>query len=95
MKTWEATQPPEIVVKPKGNSMTQQFYAENMLPHHIKHIKQLKTRYKQEILFQEDNNGSHRTRSTKHVAREAKNDADISTLLHPPQSPDFNPIEAV
>jgi transposase len=95
LQAWEARQPPKVDIKPKGNSMTQHFYTEHVLPQHIKHIKRLEARYSRQIHFQEDNDPSHGTRSTKNVARQLKDASQITTLIHPAQSPDFNPIEAI
>jgi hypothetical protein len=36
---WEATLPHEVDIKPKGNSMTQQYYTERLLPIYIKAIE--------------------------------------------------------
>lgn len=95
VKEWEAYLPPQIDIRPKGNSMTQAFYTENVLKHHIDHIKKLEARYSHDIYFQEDNDNSHGTRSIQNVARSAKDSSRITTLIHPPQSPDLNPIEAI
>jgi replicative DNA helicase len=46
-------------------------------------------------MLQEDNDSSHGTRSRDNVARRYKDINWIDTLLHPAQSPDLNPIEAV
>jgi hypothetical protein len=48
---WESTLPPEIDVKPKGNSITQQFYKDSILPHHIRHVKELEAKYGRIIHF--------------------------------------------
>ncbi len=95
VREWEASQPPQVDIKPKGNSMTQKFYTENVLPHHIKHIHELEARYKHTIYFQEDNDGSHGTRSAVNIARQLKEAAHITSIPHPPQSPDLNPIEPI
>ena len=44
---------PKKDIPPKGNSMTQKFYTENVLPHHIQHIKKLEAKYNHVIYFQE------------------------------------------
>ena len=82
-------------IKPKGNSMTQKFYTETVLPHHIEHIKWLEAKYKRKFWFQEDNDPSHGTRSKNNVAARAKRASDLQILVHCAQSPDFNPIEAI
>jgi hypothetical protein len=95
VRRWEARQPPEVDVRPKGNSMTQLFYSEQVLPHHIEHIKQLEARYSRQIYFQEDNDGSHGTRSANNLPRQLKEASHLTMLTHPPQSPDLNPIEPI
>ncbi len=75
--------------------MTQKFYAENVLPYHIDHIKWLESHYNRPIYFQEDNDPSHGTRSLHNVARKAKQDSHLSIIHHPAQSPDLNPIEGI
>lgn len=95
LKAWEARQPPKVDVRPKGNSMTQKFYTQHILPSHIEHIKRLEARYSRSFYFQEDNDPSHGTLSTKNVARQLKDVSQLTKLDHPPQSPDFNPIESI
>jgi hypothetical protein len=75
--------------------MTMKFYTQEILPHHIEHIKELEKHYKHQFWFQEDNDGSHRTRSNDNIARRLKNRSRLLLLLHPAQSPDLNPIEAI
>lgn len=75
--------------------MTQEFYAKNILPSHIEHIKHLQSKYKCKMYFQEDNDGSHGTRSLDNLPLRVKRDADLKLLVHPAQSPDLNPIESV
>jgi hypothetical protein len=84
---------PEIELKPKGNAMSMQFYVKYVLPHHINHIHQQEARHKRTILFQEDNDGSHGTRSAYNIARTAKTNRHLSLLAHPANSPDLNPQE--
>ena len=43
--------------------MTQKYYAEHILPKHIEAIKRLEERHKYRYVLQEDNDGSHGTRS--------------------------------
>ena len=48
------------------------------------------------FIFQEDNDGSHGTRSFENVARMAKDLMELDYIDdHPPNSPDLNPIENV
>jgi transposase len=46
-------------------------------------------------ILQEDNNPSHGTRSRDNVAKQLKDKAGIKLLIHPAQSPNLNPIEAI
>jgi transposase len=75
--------------------MTQAYYTKYVLKHHLDHVKKLEARYKRTILFQEDNDNSHGTRSLRNVAREYKDASHVSSLPHPAQSPDLNPIEGI
>ncbi len=59
---WEAGKPHPIKVKPKGNSMTQKYYTDNILPIYISTYKELKRKRPGPWKLQEDNNGSHRIR---------------------------------
>ena len=43
--------------------MTQKYYTEHILPKHIEVIKRLEERHKHRYTLQEDNDGSHGTRS--------------------------------
>jgi hypothetical protein len=75
--------------------MTQKFYAEKILPQYIKQIKVLEAHYKRQFWLQEDGDPSHGNRSTNNPCAQLKRDADLWILIHPPQSPDLNPIEAL
>ena len=91
---WQALIPnAEIQVQPKGNSMTQLYYTENILPHYLETIKQAQEAQGRAIL-QEDNDPSHGTRSQFNLTRKYKNDNNIELLIHPAESPDLNPMEA-
>jgi hypothetical protein len=96
---WEARraieQDPRVELKPKGNSMTQEFYAREVLPSHIEHMKWLQEHYDHEFFFQEDNDPSHGTRSIDNAPRRVKNASGLTLLTHPAQSPDLNPIESI
>jgi hypothetical protein len=95
VREWEARQPHDVEIKPGGNSMTQKFYTENVLPHHIEHIHWLEHHHGHQFYFQEDNDPSHGTRSKNNLAAQAKRDAHLCIVLHPAQSPDLNPIESI
>lgn len=92
---WRASQPHPLEVKGGGNSMTQKYYAEHILPKHIEAIKRLEERHKHRYVLQEDNDGSHGTRSLRNPCRRLKINANLELLLHPAQSPDLNPIEGI
>jgi transposase len=91
---WEANLRHDVEVKPKGNSMTQTYYTENLLPLHIKLVQQARLDRGLSWL-QEDNDPSHGTRSTDNMARLLKDRNWVATITHPAQSPDLNPIEAI
>src|SRR5208282_4991860 len=80
---------------PKGNSMTQEFYAQEILPKYLEHIKWLQQKKRHKIYFQEDGDPSHGHRSSDNVVQRAKRTAHLYILTHPPQSPDLRPIEGI
>lgn len=92
---WEANLPHEVEMKPKGNSMTQKYYTERLLPIYIKVIQEARIIHNRDTILQEDNDPSHGTRSELNVAKQLKDSNWITALVHPAQSPDLNPIEAV
>jgi hypothetical protein len=94
LETWEQEQP-EIEIIPKGNAMSQVFYAEKVLPVHIKEIRTLEQRSGHNILFQEDGDPSHGNRSTENPSAQLKKASQLKIHIHPPQSPDLNPIEGL
>jgi hypothetical protein len=57
-KVYKDTQAKEDTT-PKGNCMTQVFYAKEILPQHIEQIKALEKRYKRRYCLQEDGDPSH------------------------------------
>ena len=94
---WEAEAPYNRVVKPKGNSMTQKYYVDHILPIYVDIIHQQRLRSGAEPdrwILQEDGDPSHGHR-TEGLAQRLKSVNWIVTLDHPPQSPDLNPIEAL
>jgi hypothetical protein len=93
VKAFQDTQPKEDTT-PKGNCMTQVFYAKNILPQHIKQIQALEARHKCKYWLQEDGDPSHGIKSQNSPPTHLKRDADLLLLVHPPQSPDLNPIES-
>jgi len=95
VEDWRASLPHISEVKGGGNSMTQKYYAEQVLPKHIETIKRLEERHRHRYMLQEDNDGSHGTRSLQNPCRRLKINANLELLLHPAQSPDLNPIEGI
>jgi hypothetical protein len=94
IQAWERSQPQADVI-PKGNGMSQEFYAKEVLPKHIREVKALEERYHHRFWLQEDGDPSHGNKSTNNPCYRMKRDADIWILVHPAQSPDLNPIEAI
>ena len=48
IEAWEREQP-EVELMPRGNAMSQEFYAREVLPRHIKEIKTLEERLQRQI----------------------------------------------
>lgn len=96
---WRAEVPYGVDVKPKGNSITQKYYTKRLLPSLIatlhKHYNDPEHPEYKNYMLQEDNDGSHGTRSKVNIAQEMKEKAHIKVLNHPPQSPDLNPIKGI
>jgi hypothetical protein len=95
MVNWEATLPHEVEMKSKGNSMTQKYYTERLLPVYIRAVQEARIACDRDAILQEDNNPSHGTRSELNVAKQLRDSNWITVLVHPAQSPDLNPIEAI
>ena len=74
--------------------MSQEFYAKEVLPKHIKEIEALQEHFHKRFYLQEDGDPSHGNKSTDNPCYQLKHDADLQILVHPAQSPDLNPIEA-
>ena len=89
---WKNSQPPETVKR--GNSMTQQYYTQQILPQHVDYIQKQKAAGFPAILM-EDGDPSHGHRSNDNLAHLARVKARIQLHDHPAQSPDLNPIEGV
>lgn len=98
LKEWEALLPHEVEVKPKGNTMTQKYYVERLLPVYATAIQEARLRDNRPWILQEDNDHSHGHRIPKNMsttlAKTYRDSNWIDVLIHPPQSPDLNPIEA-
>jgi hypothetical protein len=93
---WEAGIGHRKEVKPKGNSMTQKYYVDRLLPGYVIDLKRLKEQYAPEAewLLQEDGDPSHGKRKAG-LASQLKERERVSCLYHPDQSPDLNPIEGI
>lgn len=91
---WEALKPHKVDVKPHGNSMTQKYYTERLLPIYIDAIQKNRSKYPGNWLLQEDGDPSHGMRK-EGLAQKLKKENSISNFKHPAQSPDLNPIEAI
>ena len=92
---WEASLPHDVEVKPKVNSMTQQYYRDKILPIWLREIEKQRA-LGRPVILQEDNNPSHGTipnkrRKVPNVAAQFKQEHHIRTLTHPASSPDLNP----
>ena len=98
LAVWQAQLPHEREVKPKGNAMTQKYYVERLLPVYVSAIQAARLRDPQPWILQEDNDQSHGHKppkeQTSSLAGKYKDANWVPTLVHPPQSPDLNPIEA-
>jgi hypothetical protein len=95
MVSWEATLPHEVEIKPKSNSMTQKYYTERLLPVYIRAVQEARITCNRDAILQEDNDPLYGTRSELNVAKQLRNSNWITVLVHPAQSPDLNPIEAI
>jgi hypothetical protein len=93
---WEAKIGHWKEVKPKGNSMTQIYYVERLLPGYIKDLKNLKEQYGggDKWQLQEDGDPSH-GKQKEGLATKLKEKEGIKCLTHPAQSPDLNPMEGI
>ena len=93
---WEASLPPKEEVIPKGNSMTQEYYCEHILPHYINAINEarLESSKHRGISLVEDGDPSHGMRKAG-LAAKMRKEAWITNIEHPSNSPDLNPIEGI
>ena len=93
---WRSKTHHDFDIKPHGNSMTQEYYTKNILPHYASaiHLELLQTTsWPRKMLLQEDNDGSHR-HGKDGLAHAYRARQGITLLRHPSNSPDLNPIEA-
>ena len=94
IRDWEASIPKDHEVKHSGNSMTMIYYKDHILPNYLGAINKSRIYYNRRGILQEDNDGSHGTRSENNIALIEKKKAWVELLKHPANSPDLNPIEA-
>ncbi|KAL8724797.1 MAG: hypothetical protein Q9181_006667 [Wetmoreana brouardii] len=92
---WLASEPDEVEVKPKGNSITQLYYRQYILPRYADELQEARRKTSKQHTLQEDNDPSYGTRSLVNYTAEFKRKNQIKLLIHPAQSPDLNPIEAI
>ena len=90
---WETSETHEVVMVRKGNSMTEKYYCDKILPFYIEAIQNLQQKRPGPWLLQEDGDSSLGTR-TQGLAHRLRERHGIKTLRHPANSPDFNPQEA-
>ncbi|KAL8696309.1 MAG: hypothetical protein Q9201_007728 [Fulgogasparrea decipioides] len=93
---WKAAAPHHVDIRPEGNSMTQRFYADIILPKHIQALREserLSGGFPH--LLQEDNDPSHGTKSAINYAQLVRDKSHIQSLSHPGNSLDLSPIEAI
>ena len=85
--------PPEPIVQPKGNSITQAYYTEHLLSVYCDAITHARKVHGHNFLLVEDDDSSHGLKKRGKAQR--KRDAyKVENLVHPPHSPDLNPGEA-
>jgi hypothetical protein len=82
LREWEALKPHKVDVKPQGNSMTQKYYTDRLLPVYIDTIQKARMRDPGPWLFQEDGDPSHGIRK-EGLARRLKDKNWITNLKHP------------
>ena len=80
-------------VKVKGNTITQKYYIDRLLPIYCQAIKDQAKRMPREWYLQEDRDPSYGMHKEGLVCS-YKRKHGIKNLVHPVQSPDLNPIEA-
>ena len=81
-----------------GGSMTQEIFSKDILPIVYARKCEIEDEHINEgvFIFQEDNDGSHGTRSQENIARYTKDEMELDYIDNwPAYSPDLNPIENV
>jgi hypothetical protein len=94
VQEWEAGKPHEVEVKVKGNAMTQKYYTERLLPIYCQAMKDQAELVPGEWYLLEDGDPSHGMRK-EGLASQYKDAHGVKNYVHPAQSPDLNPIEAI
>ncbi|QDS69860.1 hypothetical protein FKW77_000373 [Venturia effusa] len=79
LKVWQDLKAKENET-PKGNCMTQVFYAKTILPQHITAIQALEKRHKRKYWLQEDGDPSHGIKSPNSDPAVIKREADLLLL---------------
>ena len=79
-----------------GGAMTQERYRDEILPIVRRRQRELAQVHGRHMIFQEDNDGSHDTRSCENVCAYYKDEIELDYIQDwPPNSLDLNPIENV
>jgi transposase len=106
VRHWDTEKVREPEVKKPGNSMRASYYTDNILPIYCDAYNSMKARADQlrqhvpgydhhAFCLIEDNDSSHGTRNPASLLAVYKLRRGVLTVLHPPNSPDLNPIEAI
>jgi len=82
LREWEALKPHKVDIKPQGNSMTQKYYTERLLPVYIEAMQKARLKDPGNWLLQEDGDPSHGMRK-EGLARRLKDENWIVNLKHP------------
>ncbi len=99
VRDWEVRQSHEPEVAERENSMTQQYYKDNLLPDILNSYDEIKRTHDRTIL-QKNNDASHDTRFNKikkvnNVCETYRKKRDIETLKHSAQFLDLNAFETI
>ena len=84
----------DVEVTVKGNTTTQKYYTDRLLPIYYQAVKDGSKRGPGQQYLQEDGDPSHGMRK-RGLAQDYKEAHGITNLKYPTQSPDLNPIEAI
>jgi hypothetical protein len=94
VKEWENLQP--LGFEKQGNTMTELYYAQKILPHYVALIEELQDlRGGQKCFLLEDGDPSHGHRSRNNLPHQMRLQNDIELHPHPAQSLDLNAIEGI